>query len=64
MDFFVLNFLVSIDEKNAHGNSLYNLAFDFCCIGDFKSKNVEVDNKVFKVEAYVEMMKITKGLLN
>jgi len=28
MDFFVLNFLVSIDEKNAHGNSLYNLALD------------------------------------
>jgi len=31
---------------------------------DFKSRNVKVDNKMFKVKACVEMMKISRALLS
>ncbi len=56
-----------VDEKIVHGSSLLTLLLGFPRLllhWDFKSRNVKVDNKMFKVEACLKMMKIPRALLS
>jgi hypothetical protein len=62
MDFEFCNV---VDKKIA--SSLLTLLLGFpklLLCWDFKSRNVKVDNKMFKVEACLKMMKILRALLS
>lgn len=56
-----------VDEKIVHGSNLLTLLLGFPRLllhWDFKSRNVKVDNKKFKVEACLKIMKIPRALLS
>lgn len=58
-------FCTVVDEKIASNLLTLLLGFPRLLLHwDFKSRNVKVDNKMFKVEACLKMMKILRALLS